>query len=72
MTSPHLPEDHVVLDQSEETKKHSQTVLNPKELMTKELLPGQALFLKIKWLESCETTLLNVYVPTTRAAQKPF
>jgi len=50
----------------------NKTVLNPKELMTKELLPGWALFLKIKWLESRKTTLLNVYIPTTRAAQKPF
>jgi len=29
------------------------------------------MMLKIKWLESCETSLLNVYVPTTRSKQ-PF
>jgi exonuclease III len=28
--------------------------------------------LKIKWLESCETSLLNVYMPTTRTEQQPF
>jgi hypothetical protein len=46
--------------------------LNPRELKTKELHPGQALLLKIKWLETCESTLLNMYVPTNRAVQKPF
>jgi len=50
----------------------NKTVLNPRELKTKELHPGWALLLKIKWLETCESTLLNVYVPTNRAAQKPF
>jgi len=28
--------------------------------------------LKIKWLEACKTTLLNIYVPTNRAEQEPF
>ncbi len=47
-------------------------VLDPREYMTHELHPGRALLLKIKWLEQCETSLLNVYVPTTKTAQRPF
>ncbi len=47
-------------------------LLDPRELSTHKLHPGRALMLKIKWLEACETTLLNVYVPTNRAKQEPF
>jgi exonuclease III len=50
----------------------NKTVLNPKEVTTQELHPGRALLLKIKWLEACETSLLNVYVPTNRTEQQPF
>jgi exonuclease III len=28
--------------------------------------------LKLKWLEACETSILNIYVPTNRAEQEPF
>jgi len=48
------------------------TVLNPKDYTMQELYPGRALLLKIKWLESCETSLLNIYVPTTQIEQQPF
>jgi exonuclease III len=50
----------------------NKTVLNPKDYTMQELYPGRALLLKIKWLESCETSLLNIYVPTTRTEQQPF
>jgi hypothetical protein len=47
-------------------------LLNPKEFSAQELYSGRAIMLKIKWLELCETSLLNVYVPTTRMEQQPF
>jgi exonuclease III len=47
-------------------------LLNPKEFSAQELYPGRAIMLKIKWSELCETSLLNVYVPTTRMEQQPF
>jgi exonuclease III len=50
----------------------NKTILDPREITTHELHQGRALLLKIKWLESCEASLLNVYVPTNRAMQKPF
>jgi len=50
----------------------SKTVLNLREYSTHELQQGRALLLKIKWLEECETSILNIYVPTERAAQPPF
>ena len=50
----------------------NKTVLDPRELTKHELHPGRAILIKIKWLEACETSLLNVYVPTNRTAQQPF
>jgi hypothetical protein len=38
----------------------------------RELIPGRALLLKIKWLEDCEMTILNVYAPVNRVAQPHF
>jgi exonuclease III len=50
----------------------NKTLLDLRELSTHKLLLGQALMLKIKWLEACETSLLNVYIPTNQAKQEPF
>jgi hypothetical protein len=41
-------------------------------ITTHELVPGRALLLKIKWLEDCKTSILNVYAPVNRAAQPHF
>ncbi len=43
----------------------NKTKLNPKEYTMQELYLDRAIMLKIKWLEACEMSLLNVYVPIT-------
>ncbi len=50
----------------------NKVLINPKKIKTYELVPGRALLLKIKWLEDCETTILNIYAPVNRAAQPQF
>ena len=44
----------------------NKTLIVPKELTTYELVKGRALALKIKWRESEETILINVYTPNNR------
>jgi len=43
-----------------------------KEYSITELDPGRAIMLKIKWLESCETSIVNIYVPYNRDKQPNF
>jgi exonuclease III len=50
----------------------NKALINPKKIKTYELVPGRALLLKIKWLEDCETTILNIYAPVNRVAQLQF
>jgi len=44
----------------------------PKQCVIHELIPGRALFLKIKWHESETTSLVNVYAPTHKHSHPPF
>jgi hypothetical protein len=50
----------------------NKVLINPKKIKMYELVPGRALLLKIKWLEDCETTILNIYAPVNRAVQPQF
>ena len=44
----------------------------PTQYSIHELIPGRALFLKIKWHESESTSLVNVYAPTHRPDHPSF
>ena len=46
--------------------------LAPKQWSAHELIPGRALFLKIKWHESESTSLVNIYVPTHKPRHLAF
>jgi len=47
----------------------NKALINPQKITTYKLVPGRALLLKMKWLEDCETKILNIYAPVNRAAQ---
>ena len=44
----------------------------PRQLSVHELIPGRALFLKIKWHESESTSIVNVYAPTDKLRHPQF
>jgi exonuclease III len=50
----------------------NKALINPTKITAHELVQGRALLLKIKWLESCEMSILNIYAPVNRAAQLQF
>jgi len=47
-------------------------LIEPDEIELHELIPGRAAMLKIKWLKSCITTILNVYTPNNRNEHTNF
>jgi ribonuclease HI/exonuclease III len=50
----------------------NKTLIAPRNISTYELCAGRALALKIEWLETETTTLLNVYAPNDRSAHSDF
>lgn len=50
----------------------NKALIRPQELSVTELEPGRAQMMKIKWLDSCATSITNVYVPHNRDDQKGF
>ena len=50
----------------------NKSLITPKKITTRELIPGRALHLKVEWLDNEETSLVNVYVPNERAAHEEF
>src|ERR1700741_1870051 len=44
-------------------------LIKPNNITVYELVEGRALAVKIKWHETEETVLLNIYAPNTRAEQ---
>jgi len=50
----------------------NKALICPKDLSVTELVPGRAIMLKIKWLESCKTSIVNVYVLHNRNKQPNF
>ena len=50
----------------------NKSLISPRDVQTCEIIPGRALALKIDWLESESTTLLNIYAPVNRGDQSPF
>ena len=50
----------------------NKALIRPKEYAITELVPGRSILISLKWLESCETTILNVYAPHTRGEQPDF
>jgi hypothetical protein len=41
-------------------------LIEPEEIKTHVLTPGRAMILKIKWMKTCDTTILNIYAPNER------
>ena len=50
----------------------NKSLINPKKVTPYELHAGRALALRIDWLESETTTLINIYAPNDRAAHPDF
>jgi len=47
-------------------------LLEPDEIETYELIPSKAMILKIKWMKTCTTSILNIYAPNKRSAHPHF
>jgi hypothetical protein len=43
-----------------------------REITAYEILPGWALLIKVKWLETKETNLLNIYTPNNKLSHSDF
>src|SRR6266850_1786257 len=50
----------------------NKSLIAPREASSQELIPGRALLLKLKWLESEETSILNIYAPTDKSSHLVF
>ena len=50
----------------------NKSLITPKELQVFDLIKGRALAIKIKWRESEEAVLINVYAPNERSEHKTF
>jgi ribonuclease HI/exonuclease III len=50
----------------------NKTLIRPQECRAFELIPGRALMLKIKWLESCSMTITNIYAPNQKTEHPNF
>ena len=50
----------------------NKALINPRKITAHELIPGRAMSLKISWLETSETHLLNIYAPNNREAHRNF
>jgi exonuclease III len=50
----------------------NKTLIEPKKLTTYELQAGRALALNIDWLETENTTLINIYAPNDRTRHEQF
>jgi len=47
-------------------------LIDPDEMEMHELIPGRAAILKIKWLKTCDATILNIYAPNERNQHPNF
>jgi exonuclease III len=50
----------------------NKALIHPKELTLTEIILGRAIMIRLKWLETCETSIINVYVPHNHEAQPDF
>lgn len=50
----------------------NKALIRPKDLDITKLVLGRALMIKLKWLESCETSIINIYAPHNRKEQPNF
>ena len=50
----------------------NKSLIAPKEVRAHELILGRALLIRIKWLDSEETKLLNIYAPTDKQIHPAF
>ena len=47
-------------------------LIEPEEIKTYILTPGRAMVLKIKWMKTCDATILNIYAPNERKAHENY
>jgi len=47
-------------------------LLEPNKIETYKLIPGKAMILKIKWMKTCTTSILNIYAPNKRSTHPHF
>jgi hypothetical protein len=50
----------------------NKALIAPRKVTAHEILPGRALLIKVKWLESEETKLLNIYAPNNKPSHSEF
>jgi hypothetical protein len=50
----------------------NKALITPREVTAHEILPGRALLIKVKWLESEETKLLNIYMLNNKPSHSEF
>ena len=50
----------------------NKALIRPKDYTISELVPGRAIMIRLKWLESCATSIVNIYAPHTRNDQPGF
>jgi hypothetical protein len=49
----------------------NKALIHPKEYSITELDPGRVVMIRLKWLESCTTSIVNVYAPNDRGNDQP-
>jgi exonuclease III len=47
-------------------------LIKPNNIKTYELIPGRAMIIQIKWMNMCDATILNIYVPNERKEHATF
>lgn len=50
----------------------NKALIRPNDLSVMELIPGRATMLKLRWLESCEAAIVNIYAPNGKNDQITF
>lgn len=47
-------------------------LIKPENTKTYELIPGRVMILRVTWMNTCETTILNIYAPNDRKEHETF
>ena len=50
----------------------NKALIHPKEYSVSELEPGRAIMIRLKWMDSCVTSIVNIYTPHTRNDQPSY
>lgn len=47
-------------------------LIRPDDIKTYELIPGRAIIIQVKWMNTCNATILNIYAPNERKEHAAF